>query len=242
MLELEGRDRCFVVAEAGTCHACPSSDERFERAMRYVAAAHDVGADCVKFQMFNDPIRDDMFCWIDGDEERAPRWLDSVMSLERWMRVKLHAEQCGIMFLASVFQHSTVGWLRELKVEVTKVASRAAMGFPYGDAPAPFLISTGMCIPRPTGLADIYLQCEANYPSTAKWRGELLGFSDHSGTPWRAIDAIARGCKLIEVHFYIREQEAGPDLPASLTVRQLALVCEARDAFAEMKNGLEHAA
>jgi sialic acid synthase SpsE len=77
----------------------------------------------------------------------------------------------------------------------------------------------------------VRFECEANYPSTLKWRGDAPGFSDHSGNPWRAIDAIARGCQWVEVHFYDDPSEAGPDLPASLDPDQLALVCKVRDAF-----------
>ncbi len=252
-LDLSKRDRCFVIAEAGTCHAHDDPGERRTIAHLYVGAAADAGADCVKFQMFNDPIRDDMFCWIDGDEEREPRWRDSALSLSDWAMVKQHADDRGIMFLASVFQHSTVAWLNELGVEATKVASRAAKDFPYGDAPAPYLISTGMgrAGAKAVYCSRYYLLCEANYPSTRCWRDETLslggcaaqamdraekpGFSDHSGTPWRAIDAISRGCPLVEVHFYIDKEDAGPDLPASLTTDQLAMVCEARDAFVEMR-------
>lgn len=240
MLDLSSRDRCFVIAEAGTCHA-----GNLGKAMSYVRAAN--GADCIKFQMFNVPhyrsvtnklctenIKQDMFCWIEGDEAREPRWNNSVMSLDDWRQVKEFTEACGMMFLASVFQHSTVGWLNKLGVEATKVASRAAEKFPYPMAPAPFLISTGMKFPERDDA--IYLQCEANYPSTAKWFNNWHGFSDHSGTPWRAIDAISRGCSLIEVHFYIDEIDAGPDLPASLNLDELKLVCEARDAFAELRS------
>lgn len=234
MLDLSKRDRCFLIAEAGTCHAHDNIGERRTLAHRYVAAAADAGADCVKFQMFNDPIHDDMFCWIDGDEEREPRWSLSVLSLNDWRKIKHHADDRGIMFLASVFQHSTVAWLKELGVEATKVASRAAKDFPYDMAPEPCLISTGMEWRLVEGA--VYLQCEANYPSTMPWAaGGFPGFSDHSGHPRLAIAAIANGCPLLEVHFYIDKEDAGPDLLASLTTDQLALVCDVRDAFAQSR-------
>lgn len=221
-------NRAFVIAEAGTCHAHVTHRNRLKAAYRYVDAAARAGADAIKFQMFNLPIRDDFFCWIDGDEVRSLRWEQSVMEFDRWSLVKAYAESMGLVFLASAFQHSTVGWLKDLNVSAYKVASRAAKGFPYKDATGPFLVSNGMH-PVPDGVIGI--QCEANYPSTAYWTGVLPGFSDHSGNPWRAVDAIARGCKLIEVHFAIDPAEAGPDLPASLTCDQLKWVCEARDFF-----------
>jgi sialic acid synthase SpsE len=63
----------------------------------------------------------------------------------------------------------------------------------------------------------------------------LSGFSDHSGKPFLGIDAISRGCKLLEVHFKVDGIDAGLDLPACLTVDELRLVCEARDYYAERR-------
>ena len=233
MLNLTERDRCFVIAEAGTCHMgmWPLADD-------YVKEAAKAGADAIKFQMFHLPVKDDMFCWMDDDEGRVERWEDSVLSFAMWKHVKRTAEENGIMFLASVFQHSTVQWLNELEVEATKVASRAAESFPYGDSPQPYLISLGMSsfdirvFERTDNV--VLLECESNYPSQIWYQNKYEGFSDHSGTPWRAIDAIRGGASLVEVHFYINEEDAGPDLPASLNLDQLKLVCEARDAFAEI--------
>ena len=256
MLNIAERDKCFIIAEAGTCVAGPKTylgrmadtiSLRARAAKDYISAASEAGADAIKFQMFNIPIKDDMFCWIDGDEARQERWEKSYLPMPEWRDIKWYAEERNIMFLASVFQHSTVEWLTELGVEATKVASRAAMNFPYErEAPEPYLISDGM-YPRESvwsnntkmrGCRQHWLTCEAKYPSTAVWHGPALesGLSDHSGTPWRAIDAIARECKLIEVHFYINVEDAGPDLPASLSLDELKLVCEARDNFAELRN------
>jgi len=220
-------DSSFVIAEAGTCHLGD-----IELAIEYVEVAADAGADAVKFQWFNDPNPETMFCWIDGDEERSERWKASALSLEEWREVKREADKSDIILLASAFEYETVRWLSELELEATKVASRAAGDLePFKDAPRPLLVSNGMY--EVTDKDVVPIECEANYPSTRRWSG-VGGFSDHSGNPWRAIDAMARGCKLVEVHFYIDPNEAGPDLPASLSPSGLKLICEARDAFNAM--------
>ena len=229
MLDLSIRDRAFIIGEAGTCHA---GNNRLDKAKRYVLAAKDAGVDCIKFQAFDDT---ELFCPYPGDEQRKSRWDASELSIDEWCQIKEFTEACGMMFLASVFQISMVEMLEELEVEATKVASRAAEQFPYEDGTPPFLISTGMSQPSFMPAHRHLFECESVYPSTMCWLGEHEGFSDHSGTPWRAIDAISRGCKLIEVHFYIDPLDAGPDLPASLNTDQLKLVCEARDAFAELR-------
>jgi len=232
--DLSKRDKCFVIAEAGTAHADPDHLKRLPKAMRYVRAAAEAGASACKFQIFDSGL-DDMFCWIDGDEARAPRWKSSYMPLHAWRQVKEFAEANGIMFLASVFQNTTVRWLTEMDVAAVKVASRAAKNFPYGDIEGPYLISTGMEYPAPATRPDAtYLQCQAKYPSDEWWGGRPAindGFSDHSGHPFRAINAITRGCMLVEVHFMIDPLDAGPDLPACLNLDELALVCRARDYF-----------
>ena len=264
-MSLKLTDKCFIIAEAGTCHAHHDPEERYYVAMDYVNTAVAVGVDAIKFQMFLDPNPETMFCWIDGDEDRSRRWKQSVLSLEKWHKVKNEAEARGIMFLSSAFEYETVKWQTELGVAATKVASRAA-GYldKYKDAPKPLLVSNGM-YPVAEAKDQIILQCEANYPSTTRWQGEpftishksistdkislapgeiiycgendircvtgFTGFSDHSGHPWRAIEAMARGCRLLEVHFYMNPSHAGPDYPASLTLDELKLVREARDAF-----------
>ena len=226
-------DSCFVIAEAATCHADKSDDKylRFCRAVEYIQAAKKCGADAIKFQMFHDPNPETMFCWIKGDEDLCQRWHQSVMEYDQWEKIKDVAEQHSIAFLASAFEYETVKWLTELQVEATKVASRAAGNLEhFKDAPKPLLVSNGMHFVK-KAKDIIILQCEANYPSTKRWTDVYPGFSDHSSSPWLAIDAIARGCKLIEVHFYIKKSHAGPNLPASLTLDELKLVCEARNAF-----------
>jgi len=238
------RDRTFVIAEAGTCHANKDPEARFRRAMKYVHAAVRARACAIKFQMFIDPCPETMFCWMDGDESRAARWKQSAMPFNDWLAVKQEAESCGIMFLASTFEYETVRWLSELEVQATKVASRAAGCLDeFADAPRPLLVSDGMLddYAQVNKCDDYYLlQCEAKYPSKARWNADSMnpsyGFSDHSGTPWRAIDAIARRCKLLEVHYYLDPLHAGPDLKASLTIEDLELICTARDHFEVFHN------
>lgn len=218
----------FIIGEAGTNHADQQPIKRLGNALDYVDAAASAGADAIKFQMFIGPnIKQDMFCWIDGDEDRVERWGQSELDRHAWWTVKECAEDRGLMFIASVFQTRGVHMLNTLGVKVIKVASRAAKNFPYEmfTFPTWLLASNGMHIP-PDRLGVIEFECEPRYPSTVRWTGSLeRGFSDHSGTPEKALDAISRGCKIIEVHFHRKEKDAGPDLPASLTVEELKEVC-----------------
>ena len=239
--DLSERDRPFIIAEAGTCHAAKDFQSRQDLMLGYIKAATDIGVDAIKFQLFKTPIKEDMFCWIDGDEERSKRWAQSELPYDAWAHASFNLNRrAKPIFLASVFQDSTVEWVKEMRLSAVKVASRAASRFPYGALSVPHLISHGMepppALPDETPQFSTYnLECESVYPSTARWEGSHLGFSDHSGNPDRAIDAMNRGCKLVEVHFYVDRQDARPDEPASLNLDQLREVCAARDALSKEK-------
>ena len=89
MLDL---NKTFIVAEAGTCHATPYQNQRVTFALKYVEAAKEAGANAVKFQMFNNPGPETMFCWMDGDEHRVRRWQSSVIPFDGWWAIKEFAE------------------------------------------------------------------------------------------------------------------------------------------------------
>ncbi len=230
--KLNGK-RCYIIAEAGTNHSDPFPDARKEKALTHVELAKEFGADAVKFQIFS---RDALFCPIDGDHARMVRWEKSRMPLEDWKQVKQYAERLGIIFLASAFQPDVIDWLKDMKLSAYKVASRAAKSYPYREMPGPFLISNGFGfkfnVPN-----SITLQCSAKYPSTVRWEGKHPGFSDHSGSEWTGIEAMARGLSLLEVHFArdLTSSHGGPDREVCLTPNQMKRLCKARDAFHEMR-------
>jgi len=231
----------YIIAEAGTAYAADSNNARMLNAVEHVVMAANAGADAVKFQMFlpDEPL----FCPLDGDINRWGRWGRTHMDLESWAAIKGVCDARGITFLASAFQPTAVQWLKALNVAAYKVASRAAATYPYDAVPGPFIVSTGKmrfgdCIRIPPDKGMIGLQCVMKYPtplSEARWTYKRDGLSDHSGTIWPGLDAMARGCPMLEVHFAIDKSDAGNDAPVCLTVDQLKLLCEARDAFAAMR-------
>ena len=219
----------YIIAEAAIQH-----HGRPGVAKTIARKAKDCGADAVKFQMFFPG--EELFCPLAGDHDRWGRWRQSFMSRDQWWGVKKHCDKIGIDFLASAFQESAVRFLAELQPRYYKVASRAAETYPYDLVPGPFLISLGMCEDPPFCAGQQhFMQCRSEYPHPPeKWRGGLEGFSDHSGTPWPAIHAIARGCQVIELHVLFFTQQNDPDKSSSLTRPQFRMVCDARDAFAAL--------
>ena len=227
----------YVIAEAGTAHA-----GNIKTAMQFVDAAKNAGADAIKFQMFTP--REELFCPMEGDEDRWAWWNQSMLTLDEWKNVKQLAQNQGIHFFASVFQHTGIEWGKELEFPVWKVASRATKTFPYQDVLSSSLIISlgfGQCNEARAaayiGQQTAFLRCIPEYPTLldrARWDGKYQGLSDHSGSIYPALDAMARGASVIEVH--IKLNEKGPDAASSITPYNLKQICEFRDALAIMRH------
>ena len=228
--------RTYIIAEAGIGYAGLTYLERKTAAMEYADVAKRCGADAVKFQMF--VPHEDLFCPMPGDEKRKTRWSNCYLHFEEWREVKYHCDDIGIDFLASAFQNTTVEWCEKLEMKYYKVAARALVSYPYSKVYGPFLVSVDDSrgpIPR-SGPRFITMRVCREYPSPlAKsfWRKDTAGLSDHSGTPYPGLHAIAHGAEFLEVHFEFRKNELNPDLPVCLTGAELTLLCEVRDAIAE---------
>lgn len=225
----------YLIAEAGTGHVHDEPAWRVDRARGLIQAAADSGFDAVKFQMFvpDEPL----FCPLPGDGARAPRWGRSAIKYEDWAQL---ATEAKIDVLWSVFQPTAVEWLQDLSPRYVKVASRAAHCFPYDAFPMPIIVSLGMGGKSVVPFSAFTLKCISEYPSPLEksgWDDTYDGLSDHSGTIYPGLDAIAHQAKFLEVHFRLPFQEKSPDDPASLSIQELKALALARDAFARMHPG-----
>ena len=224
----------YLVAEAGTGHAGDNPAERFHRAGALIAAAASTGFDAVKFQLFvpDEPL----FCPLPGDDARWTRWNRTLISLDNWMML----QDAKIDVLWSAFQPTGVEWLKALMPRYIKVASRAAHCYPYGLFDPPFIVSTGLFGGSAIPAHAFKLKCITEYPAPLEksgWDANYNGLSDHSGTIYPGLDAIAHDAKFLEVHFRLPFQEKSPDDPASLSLEDLKTLSKARDAFARMHPG-----
>lgn len=230
--EKDTSKKAYVIAEAGTAYA-----GSVKTATQYVEAASNAGADAIKFQMFTP--REELFCPLEGDENRWAWWNHSMLRFSQWVDVADRADELGIHFLASVFQHTGIKWLKQLDPPAWKVASRAVVAFPYNDVPGPFLISCGFGCQHLAvngAVERAFLWCLARYPTdlkSARMFDGHEGLSDHSGTIYPALDAMARGAQVIEVH--IKLNEDSHDAASAIFPYDLRQITEARDAFAQMR-------
>lgn len=194
------------------------------------------------------------------DDTRFAYWRRMEFSPNQWAGLVQHAEEKGLIFLSSPFSIAAVELLKNLGVPAWKVGSGEVLSRDLLDAMltagGPILLSTGM-----SGWAEIdgavadlrarhaavaVLQCTSKYPTPLEEVGlnvldELrrryacpVGLSDHSGTPYPALAALARGCDLLELHVTFDRRLFGPDVPASVTFDELSFIRVARDSFHRM--------
>lgn len=186
------------------------------------------------------------------DRTRYDYWKRMEFTEEQWMGLKQHAEEKGLLFLSSPFSIEAVELLRRVGVAAWKIASGEIDTMPLlekmMETDLPFLVSTGM-----SSMAEIdetvnflknhgrklaLLQCTSLYPTPPEKiglnmipifkekYGVPVGLSDHSGKVFAGLGAVALGAAFLEVHVTFSREMFGPDVPASLTIDELAQLVE----------------
>ena len=194
------------------------------------------------------------------DETRFAYWKRMEFTREQWSELAIHAEGKGLVFLSSPFSLAAVAMLADIGMAAWKIASGELGSLALQEAMiatgAPLLVSSGMSswseidelAKKLTHCGSHFavLQCTSQYPTPLsdvglnvidemrQRYGRPVGLSDHSGLVFPALAAMARGANVVELHLTLDRRMFGPDVPASLTVPELRLVCEARDAIFTM--------
>jgi len=196
------------------------------------------------------------------DESRYDYWKRMEFTTDQWLGLADHARKKGLFFLSSPFSVEAVDLLEKVGVAGWKIGSGEAFSIELLDAifstKKPILLSTGMSswkeidetasILKSRNLEFAILQCTSKYPTSLDEIGLNVideirsrydvptGLSDHSGTPWPGLVALARGADVLEVHVAFDRRMFGPDTKASLTFEELSLICEMRNATRKMDN------
>lgn len=164
-----------------------------------------------------------------------------------------HCNKCGVGFFSSGFDIKSVEFLVELGVELFKIPSGEITNLPYlrhiASYNKPVILSTGMStlddieaalnvlITNGTRREKItILHCNTEYPtpmndvnlnamnSIGEKFDVAIGYSDHTQGIEVAIAAVALGATVIEKHFTLAHNLAGPDQSTSLEPDQLKLM------------------
>ncbi len=201
----------------------------------------------------DEPFRTD-FSW--EDDTRYDYWKRMEFTKEQWQGLAEHAREEGLIFLSSAFCKPAVDLLKSLDVPAWKVGSgeyksKELVSY-MAETKQPILLSTGMSTYdeisemigtiEQCGSSYAILQCTSKYPTEFEDVGlnvldELsdrfdcpVGLSDHHGSIYPSLAAIAKGANILEVHLTFDRQMFGPDSAASLTVDELETVVQMRDA------------
>ena len=148
-----GAGRILVIAEIGTGHGGDPA-----KAAELIAAAADAGADCAKFQcVFADEILHPNTGTVPlpgGPVRLYDRFRELELDASFYAGAKAEAERRGLVFLCTPFGLKSARLLRDLGVEVMKVASPELNHLPLVDELAsyglPTILSSGV-----STLADI---------------------------------------------------------------------------------------
>ena len=191
------------------------------------------------------------------DASRYDYWKRMEFTAEQWAGLAEHAKDAGLIFLSSPFSLEAFEILARIGMPAWKVASGEISNTPLLEAMAatgkPILLSSGMSDLamletratelRSRGVPFGMFQCTTKYPTPLEEVGVNLlpilrdrlscpvGLSDHSGSPFPSLAAMAQGAAMIEVHIAFHRRQFGPDTVASLVPEEFALLARARDAF-----------
>ena len=263
------KDRVYIIAEMSANHA-----GKIENALEIVRRAAEAGADCVKIQTYTaDTITID----CDNDEFMVEGGLwdgyklydlytDAYTPWEWQAQIKAECERCGVDFLSTPFDKTSVDFLESIGIEFYKVASYELVDIPLIEYMAnkgkPMIISCGMgskeeiqeavdACRRQNNDQIILLKCCSEYPAIkehmnlaliprmAEDYGVAVGLSDHSFGYEAPILAVAAGAKVIEKHVCLSKNIENPDADFSMEMQDFAeMVQKIRDAEAIMGSGI----
>lgn len=174
------------------------------------------------------------------------------MTKEQTFELMEYCRKMNIIFLSTPFEKTSLDELDELGVSAFKVAATDLTNIQFlrqvAEKKKPIILSAGMCYLEeveqvlkavyPINRNVILLQCTANYPIQDNeanisvirtFQGAfdmLIGYSDHSQGIGAAPYAVAMGAKVIEKHFTLEKNMAGPDHKASVTPKELKQLVE----------------
>lgn len=176
------------------------------------------------------------------------------LPFEDFRKLKTRCDELGIAFLSTPFDLESIAFLDGLEMPFWKIPSGEVTNLPYLLAIAKtkkaVVMSTGMCeideiqaamdILRQNGTPKItLLHCNTEYPTPFEdvnlrametMRKSFhcpVGYSDHTKGIEVPVAAVALGAEVIEKHFTLDRNMAGPDHRASLEPDELKAMVSA---------------
>lgn len=254
------KNEVYIIAEISQNH-----DGSLGQAHAFIDAVAETGVDAIKFQTHiaeaestpDEPFRV-QFSY--EDKTRYDYWKRMEFTREQWEELYQHAKKAGLDFLSSVFSVEAFEMLQSIGVPAWKLGSGEVFNkYLVGkmvETGKPILLSTGMStyedIDKQVGQVKnnpyAIMQCTTAYPCPPEEIGLNvipimkdryrcpIGLSDHSGTIFPSLAAVANGALMIEVHVTMSPYMFGPDVKASVTIEQLKEMTEGIRMITKMIN------
>lgn len=254
------QNKVYIIAEISQNH-----DGSLGQAHAFIDAVAGTGVDAIKFQTHiaeaestpDEPFR---VKFSYEDKTRYDYWKRMEFTFGQWEELRRHAGEAGLDFLSSVFSVEAFEMLEAIGMPAWKLGS----GEVYNKYLVEKMVKTGKPILLSTGLSsyeDIdrqielirtnpyaVMQCTTAYPcppekiglnvitDMRERYGCPIGLSDHSGTIFPSLAAVANGALMIEVHVTMSPYMFGPDVKASVTIEQLREMTEGIRMITAMRN------
>ena len=240
----------YLIAEVGVNHR-----GNLQSALEHLHAAKNAGADAVKFQTF----RAGELASVKHAKDQANFFASVQLEFPEFAQLFREAGRVGVDFLSTPFDQEAVDFLDALPVRAFKVASGDLTNHPLlahiARTKKPIYLSTGMsdlqevaaaiAVCRRNGNEELtLLHCVSLYPTPPE-RANLraittlaesfrlpVGYSDHTIGNEACLAAVALGATVVEKHFTLNRQEAGPDIALSATPDELAALRHSIDIIA----------
>ena len=238
---------CLIVAEVGQAHdgslgtahsyidAAAKTGVDAIKFQTHIAAAESTPAE--PFRVRFSP----------QDATRYDYWRRMEFTQEQWAGLATHASESGLIFLSSPFSSQAAALLEKIGVPAWKVGAGETANLPFlrelASTGKPILLSSGLVgwedldravtAVRDAGAPVGVYQCTTAYPCPPEKLGLNLladlrnryncpvGISDHSGTIYAGLAAISLGVDMLEVHITFSRDCFGPDVSASVTIKEL---------------------
>ena len=236
-----GHKKVFVIAEIGNNH-----NGSVELALEMVDAAHEAGANCVKFQMRNmSSVYRKKSLAKQGEDLGTEYVLDLLerfqLSENEHKKVAQHCDDKGILYMCTPWDSDSIDVLEMLDVKAYKVASADLTNMPLIEnliaTKKPLILSTGMSSVDEIQITTNFLNsrnaefallhCNSTYPApfhdiNLNWIKKLkdihplIGYSGHERGIAVTLAAVGLGARIVERHFTFDRSMEGPDHAASL--------------------------
>lgn len=263
------QNRCFIIAEAGVNHngdiniAKKLVDKAKEAGVDAIKFQTFKADNLVTKQAPKAEYQKQ----ATGDGSQFEMLKKLELSLEDHIALKKYCEEKGIMFISTPFDFESVDLLEKIDVPLYKVSSGDLTNLPLlnyiANKNKPIILSTGMSnlgeveeavetIFQTGNDRLVLLHCTSNYPTAYKdvnLRAMLtmkeafklpVGYSDHTIGIEVPIAAVALGAKVIEKHFTLDRNMAGPDHKASLEPDELKILVKSiRNIETAMGDGIK---